>query len=77
VSPGVPSGAVRTKGGELKITSLEAITREAEDAAERLYAMVPNVRITTCTAGPGSPTQVRPVLLGSRRGEMDPATSPG
>jgi MFS transporter, DHA2 family, multidrug resistance protein len=43
VSPGIPNGAVRIKGGELKITSLEAITPEqAEDAAERLYARVPN-----------------------------------
>ena len=43
VSSGVPNGAVRIKGGELKITSLEAITPEqAEDAAERLYARVPN-----------------------------------
>jgi hypothetical protein len=38
---------VRIKGGELKITPLKAITpEEAEDAAERLYAMVPNARIT-------------------------------
>ena len=43
VSHGVPNDAVRTKGGELKITSLEAITpEEEEDAAERLYARVPN-----------------------------------
>jgi len=38
---------VRIKGGELKITPLKAITPEAaEDAAERLYAMIPNARIT-------------------------------
>jgi TnpA family transposase len=38
---------VRIKGDELKITPLKAITpEEAEDAAERLYAMIPNARIT-------------------------------
>jgi len=38
---------VRIKEGELKITPLKAITpEEAEDAAERLYAMIPNARIT-------------------------------
>ena len=39
---------VRISGGEMKITPLKAITPEAaEDAAERLYAMLPNARITT------------------------------
>ena len=38
---------VRISGGEMKITPLKAVTPEAaEDAAERLYAMVPNARIT-------------------------------
>jgi len=38
---------VRISGGEMTITPLKAITPEAaEDAAERLYAMVPNARIT-------------------------------
>ena len=38
---------VRINGGEMKITPLKAITPEAaEDAAERLYAMLPNARIT-------------------------------
>ena len=38
---------VRISGGEMKITPLKAITPEAaEDAAERLYAMLPNARIT-------------------------------
>ncbi len=38
---------VRIIGGETKITPLKAITPEAaEDAAERLYAMLPNARIT-------------------------------
>ena len=42
---------VRIKGGELTITPLKAITPEAaEDAAERLYAMAPNVRITSVLA---------------------------
>jgi TnpA family transposase len=39
---------VRIKGDELKITPLKAITPEAADeAAERLYAMAPNARITS------------------------------
>lgn len=38
---------VRISGGDMKITPLKAITPEAaEDAAERLYAMLPNARIT-------------------------------
>ena len=38
---------VRISGGEMKVTPLKAITPEAaEDAAERLYAMLPNARIT-------------------------------
>ncbi len=38
---------VRISGGEMKITPLKAITPEAaEDATERLYAMLPNARIT-------------------------------
>ena len=38
---------VRISGGEMKITPLKAITpKAAEDAAERLYAMLPNARIT-------------------------------
>jgi hypothetical protein len=38
---------VRISGGEMTITPLKAITPEAaEDAAERLYAMLPNARIT-------------------------------
>jgi len=38
---------VRINGSELTITPLKAITPEAaEDAAERLYAMLPNARIT-------------------------------
>ena len=42
---------IRIKGGELKITPLKAITPEAaEIAAERLYALVPNARITTVLA---------------------------
>ena len=42
---------VRIKGDELKITPLKAITpEEAEDAAERLYAMTPNARITNVLA---------------------------
>jgi len=42
---------VRIKGDELKITPLKAITPEAaEKAAERLYAMTPNVRITSVLA---------------------------
>ena len=42
---------VRIKGGELKITPLKAITpEEAEDAADRLYAAVPNTRITDVLA---------------------------
>ena len=39
---------VRISGGEMKITPLKAVTPEAaEDAAERLYAMLPNARITS------------------------------
>ena len=42
---------VRIKEGELKITPLKAITpEEAEKAAERLYALVPNARITAVLA---------------------------
>ena len=42
---------VRIKGGEMKITPLKAITpEEAEAAAERLYAMIPNARITSVLA---------------------------
>lgn len=42
---------IRIKGGELKITPLKAITPEAaEAAAERLYALVPNARITAVLA---------------------------
>ncbi len=42
---------IRIKGGELKITPLKAITPEAaEIAAERLYALVPNARITAVLA---------------------------
>jgi hypothetical protein len=38
---------VRIEGQELKITPLKATTpEEAEDLADRLYAMLPNVRIT-------------------------------
>ena len=38
---------VRIEGQELKITPLKAATpEEAEDLADRLYAMLPNVRIT-------------------------------
>ena len=38
---------IRISGGEMKVTPLKAITPEAaEDAAERLYAMLPNARIT-------------------------------
>jgi len=38
---------VRVQGGELKITQLKAATPEqAEELADRLYAMLPNVRIT-------------------------------
>ena len=38
---------VRISGGEVKVTALKAVTPEAaEDAAERLYAMLPNARIT-------------------------------
>jgi hypothetical protein len=38
---------VRISGGEMKTTPLKAITPEAaEDAAEPLYAMLPNARIT-------------------------------
>lgn len=38
---------VRISGGKMEITPLKAITPEAaEDAAERLYAMLPNARIT-------------------------------
>jgi TnpA family transposase len=42
---------VKIKGDELKITPLKAITpEEAEEAAERLYAMAPNARITSVLA---------------------------
>ena len=42
---------VSIKGDELKITPLKAITPEAaEEAAKRLYAMTPNVRITSVLA---------------------------
>jgi TnpA family transposase len=42
---------VRIKGGELKITPLKAATpEEAEILADRLYAMMPNVRITSLLA---------------------------
>ncbi len=42
---------IRIKGGDLKITPLKAITPEAaETAAERLYALVPNARITAVLA---------------------------
>ena len=38
---------VRIKGGELRISPLKAATpEEAEALAERLYGMMPNVRIT-------------------------------
>ena len=38
---------IRVQGGELKITQLKAATPEqAEELADRLYAMLPNVRIT-------------------------------
>jgi DHA2 family multidrug resistance protein len=57
VSPGVPNRTVRIKGGELKITSLEARSprRRPKTRPNGLYAMVRNACITTCTAGPGSP----------------------
>ena len=42
---------VRIKGDEMKITPLKAITpEEAEDVADRLYAMIPNARITDLLA---------------------------
>jgi len=42
---------VRIKDGDMKITPLKAITPEAaEDAAERLYGMLPNARITSVLA---------------------------
>jgi TnpA family transposase len=42
---------VRIQGEELKITPLKAATPdEAEDLADRLYAMMPNVRITALLA---------------------------
>ncbi len=42
---------VRIKDGEMKITPLKAITPEAaEDAAERLYGMLPNARVTSVLA---------------------------
>ena len=42
---------VRIKGDELKITPLKAATPEAaEILADRLYAMVPNLRITSLLA---------------------------
>ncbi len=45
---------VRITGDALKITPLKAITpEEAEDAGKRLYAMVPNARITDVLAETG------------------------
>jgi TnpA family transposase len=42
---------VRIKGDEMKISPLKAVTPEAaEDLAERLYAMIPNARITSLLA---------------------------
>jgi len=42
---------VRIKDGEMKITPLKAITPEAaEDAAGRLYGMLPNARVTSVLA---------------------------
>jgi TnpA family transposase len=42
---------VRIKGGDMKISPLKAVTPEAaEDLAERLYAMIPNARITSLLA---------------------------
>ncbi len=42
---------VRIKGDEMKISPLKAVTPEAaEDLAERLYAMLPNARITSLLA---------------------------
>ena len=42
---------VRIKEGELKVTPLKAVTPEAaEAAADRLYGMVPNVRVTDMLA---------------------------
>ena len=42
---------VRIQGEELKITPLKAVTpEEAEDLADRLYAMMPTVRITALLA---------------------------
>ena len=42
---------VRIKGGEMTIKPLQAITPEAaEHAAERLYAMLPNARVTAALA---------------------------
>ena len=42
---------VRIKKGELKVTPLKAVTPEAaEAAADRLYGMVPNVRVTDMLA---------------------------
>jgi Tn3 transposase DDE domain len=42
---------VRLQGEELKITPLKAVTpEETEDLADRLYAMMPNVRITALLA---------------------------
>ena len=42
---------VRIKGSEMKITPLKAVTpEEAEAAAERLYAVIPNARITSVLA---------------------------
>ena len=41
----------RIKGGDMKISPLKAVTPEAaEDLAERLYAMIPNARITSLLA---------------------------
>jgi TnpA family transposase len=42
---------VRIKGDDMKISPLKAVTPEAaEDLAERLYAMIPNARITSLLA---------------------------
>ncbi len=43
---------MRIKEGELKVTPLKAVTPEAADAAaDRLYGMVPGVRVTDMLAG--------------------------
>ena len=42
---------VTIKGGEMRVTPLKAVTPEAaEDLADRLYAMIPNARITSLLA---------------------------